>query len=160
MPSSSRKICFRPGAVSPKSKKLNHHWEGLVPILRTIVELDPKDVETKLKLARLMLLGGATDQALKLVNSLDEGANGNANVLALKAAIFYKLKDKDGAVREAQAALKIDPGNVDAMMVLAADRLANGDAKGALQILDSDSCAARERPRGPAFQDQDIRAAG
>jgi len=121
-----------------QTEELNHNWQGLVPILRTIVELDPKDVETKLKLARFMLLGGATDEALKLVNGLDEGDEGNANVLALKAAIFYKLKDGSGAVREAQAALKIDPGNVDAMMVLAANRLANGDAKGALQILDSD----------------------
>ena len=101
------------------------------------MELDPKDVETKLKLARLTLLGGATDEALTLVNSLDEGGNGNANVLALKALVFYKLKDISGAVRVAQTALKIDPGNVDAMMVLAADRLANGDARGALQILNA-----------------------
>ena len=102
-----------------------------------MLELDPKDVETKLKLARLTLLGGATDEALTLVNSLDEGGNGNANVLALKAVIFYKLKDTNGAVREAQAALKIDPGNVDAMIVLAADRMVNGDAKAALQILNA-----------------------
>ena len=77
-----------------------------------------------------MLLGGATDEALKLVNGLDEGDNENANVLALKAVISYKLKDNTSAVREAQEALKIDPGNVDAMMVLAADRMANGDRKG------------------------------
>jgi cellulose synthase operon protein C len=118
-------------------EELNHHWEGLIPILRTIVELDPKDVETKMKLARLALLGGATDEAFNLVNSLDERDNGNANVLALKAVIFYKLKDTSGAVREAQAALKVDPGNVDAMIVLAADRMANGDVKAALQILNT-----------------------
>ena len=118
-------------------EELNHHWEGLIPILATIVELDPKDVETKLKLAKLLLAGGAADQALKLVNGLDAGDNGNANVLALKAVIFYKLKDNSGAVREAQAALKIDPGNVDAMIVLAADRMADGDAKAALQILNA-----------------------
>ena len=99
-----------------------------------------------------MLLGGATDQALKLVNGLDEGDNGNANVLALKAAISYKLKDNASALRQAQAALKIDPANVDAMMVLAADRLANGDPKGALQIIDSQSCRPREGPRRPAFK--------
>ena len=118
-------------------EELNHHWEGLIPILRTIVELDPKDVETKLKLARLALLGGATDEAFKLVNSLDERDSADANVLALKAVIFYKLKDNNGAVREAKAALKVSPDNVDAMIVLAADRMVNGDAKGALQILDA-----------------------
>ncbi len=118
-------------------EELDRHWQGLVPILRTIVELDPKDVETRLKLARLMLLGGATDEALKLVNGLDEAGNENASVLALKAAISYKLKDNASAVRQAQEALKIDPGSVDAMMVIAADRLANGDPKGALEVIDS-----------------------
>src|SRR5580698_3027695 len=54
-----------------------HHWAELVPVLKTIVELDPKDVETKLKLARIMLYGGATDEALKLVNSIEDADNAN-----------------------------------------------------------------------------------
>ena len=56
-------------------------------------------------------------------------------MLALKAVIFYKLKDNETAIRDAKAALKIEPGNVDALIVLAADRLANNDPKGALQLL-------------------------
>ena len=111
-----------------------HQWQALIPVLKKIVELDKKDVDAKLKLARLMLFGGATDQALKLVNEISDQQN--ASVLALKAAISYKLKDTANAVRDAQAALKIDPTNLDAMMVLAVDRLANGDASGALQIID------------------------
>jgi tetratricopeptide (TPR) repeat protein len=122
-----------------EADELDHRWAELVPVLRTIVELDPKDVDAKLKLANLLLYGGAADQALAIVKDLDDTAN--ANILALKAAIFYKLKDAANAVREAQAALKIDPKNIDAMMVVAADRLQNGDAQGALQILDSDSTA-------------------
>src|SRR5690348_10193719 len=31
----------------------NRNWNALVPPLRTIVELDPKDLESRLKLARL-----------------------------------------------------------------------------------------------------------
>ena len=56
-------------------------------------------------------------------------------MLALRAVIFYKLKDNDTAIRDAQAALKIEPGNAEALVVLAADRLANNDAKGALELL-------------------------
>jgi len=112
-----------------------HQWQALIPVLKKIVELDGKDVDAKVKLARLMLFGGAADQALKLVNEINEPQN--ASVLALKAAISYKLKDTAGAVRDAQAALKIDPTNLDATMVLAADRLENGDASGALQIIDN-----------------------
>jgi tetratricopeptide (TPR) repeat protein len=123
-------------------EELNHNLRGLIPILRTIVELDPKDVETKLRLAGLLLAGGATDAALKLVNSIDVADRPNASVLALKAAISFRLKDSSAAVSEAQAALKIDPSNIGATVVLAADRLANGDAKAALQILNSGPVAS------------------
>ena len=116
-----------------------HHWDGLVPVLQTIVDLDPKDEATRLKLARLLLAGGAADQALKLVNGADEPDANDANLLGLKAAISYKLKDYDSAIRNAQAAIKIEPENVDALIVLAADRLANNDPQGALQLLSSDA---------------------
>ena len=115
-----------------------HKWPELISVFRQITELDPKDSDTKIKLARLLLVGGATDQALKLVTDLDSN---NANVLALKATISFKLKDNAAGVSEAKAALKIDPSNIDATMVLAADRLQSGDAKGALQILSIDAVA-------------------
>src|SRR5262245_2171374 len=41
----------------------NRSFQGQVPILRTIVELDPNDVEAKLRLGILLLAGGALDQA-------------------------------------------------------------------------------------------------
>jgi cellulose synthase operon protein C len=130
-----------------------HQWQALAAALRKIVELDTKDLDAKLKLARLMLTGGAADQALKLANEMNDP--GNAQVLALKAAIAYKLKDTGSAVRDAQAALKIDPTNLDAMMVLAADRLANSDASGALRIIDNDP---RDHSKDLAVQVLKIRA--
>src|SRR5262245_23831246 len=48
------------------------NWEGLVAILRKVGELDPQDVETKLRYARLMLMGNALDEALKSVNAAGE----------------------------------------------------------------------------------------
>jgi tetratricopeptide (TPR) repeat protein len=122
------------------------HWDGLVPVLRTILDLDPKDEMTRLKLARLLLAGGAAEQSLKLVNDSTEPDTNNAALLALKAVISYKLKDNDAAVRDAQAALKIEPGNVDALVVLAANRWANNDPNGALQLLSSN----------PQAQDKDL----
>ena len=140
-------------------EEANHHWDALVPILQTIVQLDPHDVKTKLKLGRLLLAGGATDRALALVNGADPEAGADADFTALTAAIFYKLKDSDRALREAQAALALEPGNVDAIMVIAAIRLDSGDAKGALQILDSAPRCTRERPWHPDLQAQGVRAA-
>ena len=123
----------------------NHQWNELAPVLQAIIDLDPKDVDTKLKLARLMLNGNATDKAQKLIADINEPAN--ANLLALKAAIAFKLKDPNTALADAREANKIDPQNVDALMLLAADRLQNGDAKGALQILNQYP-AARQKDIG------------
>ncbi len=99
-------------------------WQGLAEIdeheqncqalagtLRRITELAPNDLAAKTKLARLYLLGNALDQALKLANAAGEIDPKNADVLALKAAILFKLKDIDGATRTAQAALAIDADN-------------------------------------------------
>jgi cellulose synthase operon protein C len=129
-----------------QTEEAAHHWEGVFPILREILDLDPKDEDTRLKLVKLLLASGASDQALKLVNEAPNPDTGDASLLAVKAVISYRLKDNAAAVRYAQAALKIEPGNADALVVLAADRLANNDPSGALQLLSSN----------PKTQDQDL----
>lgn len=114
----------------------NRHLNNLLPILQTIVKLDPQNVTTRLRLARLLLLSDAADQAAALVDTMGSTQDKNADVHAVKALISYKLRNKDRAVREAQSALDIDPGNVDALEVLAMERLDKGDPKGALSLLD------------------------
>ena len=69
-----------------------------------------------------------------MVNAGIEKDNRNADLHALKAAISYKLDNHAEAAREAQTALELDSTNADALMVLAIDRLAKGDAKGALSL--------------------------
>jgi tetratricopeptide (TPR) repeat protein len=112
-------------------------WGALTDSLRSIVELDPADTESRLKLTKLLLLGGSADEILKLADAAPEAESRNPEILALKAAAHYKLKDNAAAVSEAKEALSIDPGISDARVVLATDRIANNDAKGALQILES-----------------------
>jgi tetratricopeptide (TPR) repeat protein len=108
-------------------------WSELPPVWRTIVELDPQDLDTKLKLGRLLLYGNATEEAKKLVSTID--APNNADLQALKAGIAFKSKDPATAVADANAALTLDPNNVDAIMLLAAVSLQNGDASGALATI-------------------------
>ena len=121
-------------------------WGGALSALRAILDLDPKDETTRLKLANLLLAGGAANEAQKVINDSTQPDTNNAPVLALKAVISYKLKDNDAAVRFAQSALKIEPGNINALIVLAADRLANNDPNGALQLLATN----------PQSQDKDL----
>jgi tetratricopeptide (TPR) repeat protein len=111
----------------------------LIPIFRTIVELDPNDNGAKFKLAKLLVPAGALDEALNLVNATIDADSRNADIHALKALILYRLNDATSGIKEAQAALEIDPGNAGALIVLAADRLARGDSKGALEFLDANA---------------------
>lgn len=103
--------------------------------LRRIVELDPKDIDARIKLGKIMFENGAADSALKLIDAGGDAAKSRADYHALRAAILMKTNDAPGGVREAQSAIVIEPGNVDAKLLLAAEKLSRGDADGASQLL-------------------------
>src|SRR6202034_1753559 len=96
-----------------------------------------------------------------LANAGMELNDRNADLHALKAAAFLKLNKHAEATQEAHAALDLDPANVDALMVLAVDRLGLGDAKGALSLLqDSAASQAINRENNIGFQLLKIRLFG
>src|SRR6266481_1993742 len=105
--------------------------------LRRVVELDPNDLDARVKLARIMVGGGAGDAALKIIEGVNDSDKPNASLHALKANIFLRTNDPAGAVREAQRALEIDSRNVDATLLVAAKKVADGDADGALKLLNA-----------------------
>jgi cellulose synthase operon protein C len=109
--------------------------QALAGTLQKITELAPNDLAATTKLARLYVLGGALDQSLKLANKAGEIDPKSADVLTLKAAILFKLKDNEGATRAAKDALAIDPSSTGANAILAGVRLSQGDSQGALQAL-------------------------
>ena len=77
-------------------EELTHKWGALVPVLRNVLELDPNDMAARLKLGRLLLMGGGVDDALRLANDVKAPDDQNPDLLALKAAILLKLKDTLG----------------------------------------------------------------
>ena len=120
-------------------EETTQHWNDVIFSLRRIVDLDPSDIEARTKLVKLLARAGRNHDALELTDTGNEATSRNAKILGLKAAILYARNDKSSAIQQAQAAIRIQPGNTDALVVLATDRMANGDAKGALQILDSEA---------------------
>jgi Tfp pilus assembly protein PilF len=124
----------------------SRNWPAVVTDTRTIVELTPTDVSARLRLGKLFLLAGASEEALKLADDGIELDNRNADLHALKAAVSFKLDNRAEATREAQTALEIDSTNADALMVLAVDRLGQGDAKGALSLLQDPFVAQAKDP--------------
>ena len=119
-----------------KIEALNRNVAGQISYLRTVVELDPKDIADRLELARLLVPRGGSEEALKLVNAVSDLDDHNADALAIKAVIELRTKNPTEASKNAEAALDLDPKNTTAMMVLARDRLEKGDKNAALQILD------------------------
>src|SRR4029077_4625601 len=119
----------------------NQNWEAVYAILRTIVDLDKTDVDTRVRLARLMLMANQLDQALQTANAATELDPRNTGARVLRAAILLKLNDNKGAIEEAQAVLEADPKNNEALIVLGAERLGQGDTGGALALLDRASAS-------------------
>jgi len=115
------------------------HWDGLIRSLQSIVGLDPADVEARIKLIKLFTIGGRLYQALELTKASDDAESQNSKILGLRAAVLYRLNEKIAAVRQAQAVIAIDPDNADALVVLATDKMANGDAESGLAILKSNA---------------------
>ncbi|MEH2628571.1 tetratricopeptide (TPR) repeat protein [Bradyrhizobium sp. AZCC 1719] len=145
-------------AVKYKSDKVEV-WRALAGIdertkasslfldLRRIVELDPNDLNARLKLARIMVGGGAAEAALRVVDAANEGDKPNAELHALRSIILLRTNDNAGAIREAQRAYEIDPANVDAISVLASKKVADGDLDGALKLLDSVPAGSKDDTR-------------
>ncbi|MBR0685645.1 tetratricopeptide repeat protein [Bradyrhizobium manausense] len=118
--------------------------------LRRIVELDPNDLDARLRLARIMVAGGAAEPAIKILDAADEGDKPSAALHAVRALALVKTNDAAGALREAQRAYDIDPTNIDAVTLLASKKLADGDSGGALKMLDAVPSQAHDADRARA----------
>ncbi|MCG2632715.1 tetratricopeptide repeat protein [Bradyrhizobium sp. WYCCWR 13023] len=109
--------------------------QGLFADLKRIVELDPNDTDARIKLARIMVGGGAADGALRIIDAVHEGDKPNAALHAVKSLALLRTNDSEAAYREAQRAFEIDPSNPDAVSVLALKKTNEGDPDGALKLL-------------------------
>jgi tetratricopeptide (TPR) repeat protein len=121
--------------------------QSLFQDLRRIVELDPNDLDARLKFAGMMVAAGSGAAALRVLEAANEGAKPNAVLHGLRASILMRSNDTAGAVREAQQAFEIDPKNLDAILVLASKKASDGDADGALKLLDSAQVDAKDELR-------------
>src|SRR6267378_5568723 len=60
-------------------------YQPLFDNLRRIVELDPNDIEARIKLGKMLLGGGAPEAALRIVEGGGEAGDQSAGLHALKA---------------------------------------------------------------------------
>ncbi|MGJ4892970.1 tetratricopeptide repeat protein [Bradyrhizobium sp. HKCCYLS3077] len=120
---------------------------GLFQVLRRIVELDPKDFNARIRLTRILFANNSNDAALKLLDAASAEDKGRADYHALRAAILFKAGDPNSAVREAEQTIRLEPGNFDALLVLASAQVARGEADAALQLIGQLPPASQDDPR-------------
>lgn len=115
--------------------------------LRRVVELDPNDLDARLKLARLMASGGAAEAALRVLDAAREGDKPSAQLHSTRAIALLRMNDGAGAMLEAQRAFDLDPTDSDALAILASKKSSEGDLDGALKLLDSAAVGSKDETR-------------
>lgn len=111
-------------------------WQQLFALLSKVAELDPKRLDTQLKLGKLLLAANQLDKALAASDAALALAPDDLDARSLRAALLFRLEDTKAAVALARQVLEKDPKHLDALVVLASERLAAGDGEGAVTFLD------------------------
>jgi cellulose synthase operon protein C len=147
-------------------------WRGLVTVeerraniqeasvaLRSLVEYDPTNKEARLKLSRVFLTAGATDEALTQLSAFG-GHDEPVDAIATRAAVLLASKDTEAAEREARRALDKDPRSFDASAVLAAVAMTRGDTSAALRHLEQANIGPENENSETALRLEIFRRAG
>jgi cellulose synthase operon protein C len=117
-------------------------WNVVAGNLNRVLEIDPKHIKARSALARLMLLGGSADEAARHVGIGLGHAPQDAGLLSLQAAVLLRQGKTQEAVAASNALLKSDPQNIDAILVLAAERMNANDLAGSQKWIDTGIAAS------------------
>lgn len=105
-------------------------------LLNAVLLNEPENLEALVKTGRIFLLAGQLDKALEKSDAAMKIEPENLSALSLRASVLFKLDNKEGAVKLAKTIIAKDPDYVDALIVLAIERLDAKDAEKAIKYLD------------------------
>ena len=77
-------------------------WREAVGHYRAAVEADPQNLQARVQLGRLFLLGNALDEAEKLAGEALAISAGSADALALRGSVKMRRGDADGAIADGE----------------------------------------------------------
>lgn len=118
--------------IAEKQNKSRQQYK----LLNSVLVYEPNHLQAIVKLGRLLLLAGQLDKALEKSDLAMKINNKDLSVLSLRAAIMLKLDDAAAAVEFAKRALATDPFYVDAILILASERMISGDAEKAIEYIE------------------------
>jgi tetratricopeptide (TPR) repeat protein len=106
-------------------------------LYQSVVDAQPDNLEARQDLARLLVSGGSADQALKVIEPGLAKHPDDAVLLTLRAAARVLTKNRDGAIADADRALKLSPDNEEAIQVRAGLYKQMGDLAAARTLVQS-----------------------
>ncbi len=116
-------------------QELSGQYGEAVELYQAALDSDPDFDPARASLAKTLILGGALDRALHIIEPGLEKHSDNPDLLAARAAARHELKDDEGAFADARRAVQIAPRNENAVSILAGLYQAAGDYPKALQVV-------------------------
>ncbi len=107
-----------------------------VDAYRAAAELDPKNVESRLRIIYILLAANQLDPAQEYVAQVTKIAPDDPAVLVARASLALRKRDTKTAVQLAKQAMEKEPDNADALLVLATERMMESDPLSAARLLE------------------------
>ena len=131
--------------VGVTSERLGE-YDDAVKAYRIALAADESLVTSRARLARLMALGGLSDEAMELLAPGFERAPQSGELLSVRAIIRGQKGDLGEARKDAEQAYALEPGNADVVATLAAMKWQVGERAETIALLDGRD---RQEPRQP-----------
>ena len=112
-------------------------WRIAVGLYQRVLELDGTQLNAKGRLARIMFMGGALEQAAKLADEILAVKANDVTALTVKGGVLAQKGDVDAAAVLVDKALAAEPGDLDASMLQASILVQKKQANEALQVLEN-----------------------
>lgn len=125
---------------------------------RTVTEQDPTLYEGHLRYGRILLAGGQLDKALRASNAAYQLAPDKVRVLALRAAVNFRLDNTETARKALDAAFEADPKLPELYLIKAAMQRPNPEAGGEEVVRAGPDAGTVEQGEAPARTSAEIEA--
>ena len=102
---------------------------------QSAIDVDGHSLSARAHLGRLLVLGSAPRRALAAIEPAIRQHPDNPDLLVVRAMARAELKDEVGALADGKRAEALDPGNEDAVALLAALYRNAGNVEGAIELL-------------------------
>jgi len=88
-------------------------------LYQSVIDDQPNNLDARIDLGRLMIVGGAVDKGLKIIEPALASHPDDPRLLILRATARLRQKDSAGALADTERALKLDPSYRDAITLRA-----------------------------------------